>query len=66
MFSFVGKGFVMNDEVLLTNFYKSKLSDPAFVVKSDNPDNKLFLHDMIQACKGRNAFTMNVKINGKV
>lgn len=61
MFSFVGKGFVMNDEVLLTNFYKSKLSDPAFVVKSDNPDNKLFLHDMIQACKGRNAFTMNVK-----
>lgn len=61
MFSFVGKGFVMNDEVLLTNFYKSKLSDSEFVVKSDNPKDKLLLHDMIQPCRRRGPFTMNVK-----
>lgn len=61
MFSFVGKGFVMNDEVLLTNFYKSKLSDSEFVVKSDNQKDKLLLHDMIQPCRRRGPFTMNVK-----
>lgn len=63
MFSFVGKGFVMNDEILLENFYKSKLADPAFIVKHDDPSKGWFLHDMIQTNKGRDSITM--KINNK-